>query len=115
LIGAIVGLVIIALTMYTNVVSKSQDYAMLRVLGARRRDVVYIVFLQSLYIAAIGILAGFTLLAGFLSGTRDSGLPVYVPWFMGPGLALSALALCLLGSLLAMRRAVNIEPASVFR
>jgi putative ABC transport system permease protein len=115
LIAALVGLVIIALTMYTNVISKSQDYAMLRVLGARRRDVLYIVFLQSLYIAAIGILLGFLLLAGFLSGTRESALPVSLPWLVGPALAAATLLLCLLGSLLAMRRAVKIEPASAFR
>jgi len=115
LIAALVGLVIIALTMYTNVISKSQDYAMLRVLGARRRDVLYIVFLQSLYVALIGIFAGFLLLAGFVFGTRDSSLPVYLPPAVGPVLAAGTLLLSLMGSLLAMRRAVKIEPASVFR
>lgn len=115
LICALVGLVIIALTMYTNVLSKSRDYAMLRALGARRRDILWIVFLQSLYIAVIGILAGFTLLAGFLNGTRDSALPSYLPWIVPPVHALVTLALCLLGSILAMRKAVNIEPASTFR
>jgi len=115
LIGALVGLVIIALTMYTNVLNKSRDYAMLRALGARRRDILWIVFLQSFYVAVIGILIGFTLLAGFLAGTHDTALPSYLPWTVPPVHALGTLVLCLLGSVLAMRRAVKIEPASTFR
>lgn len=114
-IGALVGVVIIALTMYTNVMNKQSDYAMLRALGARRRDVLYIVFVQAMYIAGIGILIGFTLLSFFLLGTRDSGLPSYMPWFVPPAHAVFTLFLCLLGSVIAMRRAVRIEPATVFR
>ncbi len=115
LIGALVGLVIITLTMYTNVLNKSRDYAMLRALGGRRRDVLYIVFIQSLYIAAIGILAGFTLLALFLTGTADTALPSKLPWQAPAVHAAATLALCMLGSLIAMRRAVAIDPASAFR
>jgi len=114
-IGALVGLVIITLTMYTNVLNKTRDYAMLRALGARRRDVLWIVFLQALYIAAIGILIGFSMLAGFLSGTRDTSLPAFLPWTVPVIHAGVTLVLCLLGSLLAMRQAVKIEPASAFR
>jgi putative ABC transport system permease protein len=115
LMGALVGVVIIALTMYTNVMNKQSDYAMLRALGARRRDVLYIVFVQTMYIAGIGILIGFTLLSVFMLGTRDSELPSYMPWYVPPMHAVFTLILCLLGSVIAMRRAVRIEPAVVFR
>jgi ABC-type antimicrobial peptide transport system permease subunit len=115
LISALVGVAIIALTMYTNVLGKNRDYAMLRVLGARRKDILWIVFLQVLYIAGIGILAGFTLLALFLTGTRDSTLPMAMPWYIPPIHAIVTLILCLLGSLLALVRVGKIEPANAFR
>jgi putative ABC transport system permease protein len=113
--GALVGVVIISLTMYTNVMNKQSDYAMLRALGARRRDVLYIIFVQTMYIAGIGILIGFSLLSLFLLGTKDSGLPSYMPWYVPPAHAVFTLLLCLLGSVIAMRRAVKIEPATIFR
>jgi len=115
LMGALVGVVIIALTMYTNVMNKQSDYAMLRALGGRRRDVLYIIFVQTLYIAGIGIVIGFTLLSLFLLGTMDSELPSYMPWWAPPIHAVFTFILCLLGSIIAMRRAVKIEPATVFR
>jgi len=113
--GALVGVVIIALTMYTNVMNKQSDYAMLRALGARRRDVLYIILVQTFYIAGIGIIIGFTLLSAFLAGTKDSALPSYMPWWAPPAHAVFTFALCLLGSLISMRRAIKIEPATVFR
>ena len=115
LMGALVGVVIIALTMYTNVMNKQRDYAMLRALGGRRRDVLYIIFLQTIYISFVGILIGFTLLSIFLLGTRDSSLPSYMPWWVPPLHAVFTFILCLFGSVIAMRRAISIEPATVFR
>jgi putative ABC transport system permease protein len=126
LIGTLVGVVVIALTMYTNVLNKIQamytnvlnkiqDYAVLRALGARRKDILYIVFMQTIYIAAIGILLGFTLLSLFLTFTRDGSLPSYMPWWVPPIHAMFTVFLCLLGSVIAMRRAVRIEPATAFR
>jgi putative ABC transport system permease protein len=115
LIGALVGVVIIALTMYTSVLNKQKQFAVLRALGARRRDVFLIVLYQALFIAFMGIVAGFTLLSLFLAGTKDSGLPSAMPWIVPPIHAVFTIFLCVAGSLLAMRKAMKIDPASAFR
>ena len=115
LIGALVGVVIIMLTMYTTVLNHQRDYAVLRALGARRHDILVIVLFQSLFVGLIGILIGFLLMAGFLAGVRDTRLPAYMPLWLPPIHAAATLLLCVLGSLLAIRRANRIEPASAFR
>jgi len=115
LIGVVVGVVIIILTMYATVLNRQRDFAVLRALGARRRDIRVIVLYQALFIGLIGILVGFFLLAGFLFGTSGSRLPSFMPLWIPPVHALLTLALCVVGSALAIRRAVKIEPASAFR
>ena len=115
LVGALVGIVIITLTMYTGVLHREKEFAVLRALGARKRDILIIVLYQSLMIGMVGILIGFLLLAFFLYGTQDSRLPSYMPRVVPLYHAFSTLILCLLGSLLAMRKATRIDPASVFR
>ncbi len=115
LIGAIVGIVIIMLTMYTSVLNRTKEFAVLRALGARKLDILVVVMSQSLIIAAIGIFIGFLLLALFLSGTLDSKLPSYMPTWILLYHAGFTLIMALLGSILAMRRAIKIEPATVFR
>ena len=115
MVGALVGIIIITLTMYTAVLQRQKDFAVLRALGARKIDILLIVLAQSIIIGLAGIFIGFTLLGGFLQGTLDSPLPSYMPRWIGPQLALGTLTLCVLGSLLAMRKAISVEPASVFR
>lgn len=115
IIGALVGIVIITLTMYTNILNRQKDFAVLRALGARKRDIIIIVFYQALFIALIGVFIGLLLLAIFLSGTRDSRLPSYMVSWVPPLHAFFTVLLCLFGSLLAMRKATKIEPASAFR
>jgi putative ABC transport system permease protein len=115
IIGLLVGIVIITLTMYTNILNRQKDFAVLRAIGARKKDLVVIVFYQALFIAFVGIFLGFLLLAFFLSGTRDSRLPSYMVSWVPPVHAVFTVILCLFGSLLAMRKATKIEPAFAFR
>lgn len=115
MVGALVGIIIITLTMYTGVLQRQKDFAVLRALGARKIDIFTIVLAQSFMIGVAGVFIGFLLLAGFLRGTLDSPLPSYLPLWASPVLAGMTLAMCVLGSLLAMRKAISVEPASVFR
>ena len=115
LMSALVGIVVITLTMYTSVLNREKDFAVLRALGARRKDIFVVVFSQGLIIGAVGIFLGFLLLALFLQGTRESTLPTFVPlWFPFVHAAFT-LVLCLVGSLFAIRHATRVEPATAFR
>jgi putative ABC transport system permease protein len=115
LVGTLVGIVIITLTMYTTVLNRQKDFAVLRALGARGKDIAICILFQALLIAAIGLILGFLLLALFLYATLDSSLPTYMPLWIPPVHAGFTVLLCLAASLLAMRRAVKIEPATAFR
>jgi putative ABC transport system permease protein len=115
LVGALVGVVIITLTMYTGVLHREKDFAVLRALGARKRDILIVVLYQSLIIGIVGIFIGFLLLALFLSSTQDSRLPSHMPGIVPFYHALFTLFLCIIGSLFAMRKAISIDPATVFR
>jgi putative ABC transport system permease protein len=111
----LVGIVIITLTMYTTVLNRQKDFAVLRALGARSRDIAITILFQGLIIAAVGSVLGFFLLALFLYGTMDSSLPTYMPLWVPPVHAGFTVVLCLLASVLSMRRATRIEPATAFR
>jgi putative ABC transport system permease protein len=115
LVGTLVGIVIITLTLYTTVLNRQKDFAVLRALGARARDIAVCILFQALMIAGVGLVLGFFLLALFLYVTQDSSLPTYMPLWIPPIHAGFTVLLCIAASLLAMRRAVRIEPATAFR
>jgi putative ABC transport system permease protein len=114
IIAVLIGVVIISLTMYTSVLGRARDYAVLRAIGGRRRDVAVVVFSEVLIISGIGLLVGFVLLATLLNATRGSSIPSFFPMLVLPILAGGTLAVSFLGSLIALRVALKAEPASVF-
>ena len=113
-IAVLIGGVVISLTMYTSVLSRSRDFAVMRAIGGRRRDIAVVVISQALIIAGIGLFAGFLMLATLLNATGGSSIPSYFPAQVPPILAGGTLIVSLLGSLIALRVALKAEPASVF-
>jgi len=113
-VAVLVGVVIIMLTMYASVLNRERDFAVMRALGARRRDIVVLVISQTFMISLFGILLGFILLAVFLNAVRGSTIPSYMPAMIPPVHAGVTVLCSLFGSSLALRKALKAEPASVF-
>lgn len=113
-IAVLIGVVIISLTMYTSVLGRSRDFAVMRAMGGRRRDIAVVVISEALIIAGIGLFIGFLLLSALLNATAGSSIPSFFPVQVPPILAGVTLAVSLLGSLIALRVALKAEPASVF-
>jgi len=114
IIAVLIGVVIISLTMYTSVLSRARDFAVMRAIGGRRRDIAIVVISEVLIISGIGLFVGFLMLATLLNATHGSSIPSFLPMQVPPILALGTLAVSLLGSLIALRVALKAEPASVF-
>lgn len=114
IIAVLIGVIIISLTMYTSVLSRAQDFAVMRAIGGRRQDIAVVVVSEVLIISGIGLFVGFLLLATLLNATHGSSIPSFFPIQVPPILAGGTLAVSLLGSLIALRVALKAEPASVF-
>ncbi len=115
MIGLLIGIVIISLTMYTSVLNRKKDFAVMRALGGRRSDILVIVFFQSMFIALVGIFLGFLFLSLLFNFIRDSNIPFYMFLWVPPVHAAVTFVICIIVSLISLRRAVKIEPASAFR
>jgi putative ABC transport system permease protein len=115
--GLLIGLAVTALTLYTNILSKRQEYGVLKAIGAKN---------QHLYAVVIG--------QAILSLTLGFGVAVSLVWLLGrilpmliPGIALAltgggitrvVVASLLIGVVAAMapaRQMARLDPAQVFR
>jgi putative ABC transport system permease protein len=114
MIAVMIGVVIISLTMYTSALGRTQDFAVMRAIGARKWDIAVVVFMEAAIITGTGLFIGFFMLAILLDQTAGSPIPSYFPVYVPPILAAVTMLVSLLGSVIALRTALRSDPAAVF-
>ncbi|MDD3002145.1 MAG: FtsX-like permease family protein [Candidatus Riflebacteria bacterium] len=92
----------------------NKDFAVMRAIGARKRDIAMVVFMEAAIIAGVGLFIGFIMLAILLDNTAGSPILSYFPSYVAPVLAAVTLIVSLIGSLIALRTSLKADPAAVF-
>ncbi len=116
-VAFVVGLAVIALTIYTSTVERVRDYGVLKAVGASPRQLFAVVLRQSVVVALIGFASG-SLLAYVAGKLIQDSVPEFATLYrwqdilavFGAALVMSALA-----AIVPMRRVARVDPATVFR
>lgn len=115
LLGAIVGTVIVAQTLYSSTKDHLNEFATLRAMGSSAFYVNKVIICQALISAVIG----FSLAAciGFISVrmTMESALPIVMTPTLTLGLFMLTVAMCVLSAVSAIVQVIRIEPMRVFK
>jgi putative ABC transport system permease protein len=116
-IGLGIALTVVALALFTLTLAKQRDYAVVKAIGARRGRLVGVVVAQAVWtvVAAVAVALGLVVLAGVLITRVQPAVEIVVIPAAVTRTGLAALSVGLLGSLLAVRRLLTIDPASAFR
>lgn len=114
-LGALVGVVVVAQTLYTSTIEHAREFATIKAIGGRDRDVYRVIFQQAALAAVAGFLAGAVLAHAAKPVLEGIDLKVILP----PELALDVFAgtfvLCLAAAAASFRRLARLDPAIVFR
>ncbi len=114
LLGLIVGVVIVAQTLYASTKDHINEFATLRALGASAGYIVQVILMQALLSAVVGYALGMCLALLIVWAADGTTLNVV----MTPGLAASlfavTVAMCTFAAISAIMKVVRIDPASVF-
>jgi putative ABC transport system permease protein len=114
-LGIIVGIIIVAQTLYASTLERLSEYATLRAMGAPNRYLNSIVVKQALISGAIGYAIGITVSAAAASGTSATSIPMTLGWGLAALVGLVTVAMCSGASLVAIHKLMRIEPTTVFR
>lgn len=113
-LGIIVGMVIVAQTLYASTKDHLNEFATLRALGASAGYINKVILIQAILSAVIGYALGMVLSLLVIWAAEDSTLLIV----MTPNLALMLLALtvgmCVLAAICAIFKVIRIDPAVVF-
>jgi putative ABC transport system permease protein len=114
-LGTIVGIAIVAQTLYAATIERLPEYATLVAMGAPNRYLNRIVLRQGLISGVIGYLIGISVALVSMFGATNTTVPLVLPWQLAFGVGIVALTMCSMASLLAIHKIKLIDPTTVFR
>jgi putative ABC transport system permease protein len=114
LLGAIVGTVIVAQTLYSSTRDHLAEFATLRAIGSSNTYIYKVILWQALLSAVIG----FTLAAGvaivIVQLTAETALPIVMTPELTVGLFLLTVVMCIVSAFSAIIQVMRIDPARAF-
>lgn len=117
ILGALIGLAVIGLTIFTSTIEKAKEYGVLKAIGFKNRQLYAVVIEQALIAAALGFVVG-TALAYALNPIIVNAVPQFVSqlrlfdiaWIFGV-----TVVIAIASSYIPIRRLNKIDPAEVFK
>ncbi len=113
--GLIVGIVIVALTMFSAVIDNLRQFGTLKALGCENRDLTSLVLVQAVAYGLVGSFVGLGVVAWLAELIRAPQLGVVIPAWLVLLTPVVMVGLCMLASTLALGRIRRLEPGMVFR
>lgn len=114
-LGILVGVTVVAQTLYAAALEHTRDFGTMKALGATTPHVSGVVALQAAAAGVLGYVLALPVVLGLRSVARGAGLDVVLTWPTAVAILGGALGLCVAASLLTFRRIASIDPALVFR
>jgi putative ABC transport system permease protein len=117
LIGFLIGLAVMALTVYTSTLSRRREYGMLKALGARSRDLYLTVLAQASLSVLLGFVFGWTLtwLLALITSVTGIGLKMVMNPISLIKVGTISILLAAISAALPIRQIARLDPAMVFR
>jgi putative ABC transport system permease protein len=116
-IGFVVGLAVVALTVYVATLARRREYGVLKALGARNRVLYRVVLLQAVLSVAFGFLVGvaFAVLLAVVVPRAGVGLELAITASSLAKVGLFAAVIAGIAAVLPIRQVSGVDPAVVFR
>lgn len=114
-LGCLIGVVVVAQTLYTSTMEHLKEFAMVKAIGGGSIDVYAILAKQAVIAALVGFALGSAFAAGSHPAIGTLGLKMIVPPNLYLLVFVGTVGMCLLAAVLSYYKISRIDPALVFR
>ncbi len=114
LLGLIVGIVIVAQTLYSSTKDHINEFATLRALGAGAGYIVKVILIQAVLSGLIGYVLGMALALVAIHFAQDTKLTIIMTAPLAAQLFAITIGMCIFAAISAIIKVVRIDPAVVF-
>jgi putative ABC transport system permease protein len=113
-LGIIVGVVVVAQTLYASTKEHINEFATLRALGASSGFIRKVILWQAVLSAIMGYVLGIVLAQIVIYFSRDSSLLIVMTFNLAAGLFALTVGMCVFAAVSAIFKVIRIDPAVVF-
>lgn len=114
-LGVLVGVVVVAQTIYSATVDHIREFGTLKAMGARNSYIYRVIIEQAVISAALGYALAIGIGWIVAQGSRDGNALILLPPEMAVGTFGLAVLMCVAASIISIRKATSIDPALVFK
>jgi len=115
ILALLVGVVIVAQTLYASTMDRLPEYATIRAMGGTRTYLYKIVIKQAVLGGLLGYLIGIVIVVLLAHLARNGSAPPEVPWWLALGIGAITVLMCVAASMVSMSKVTSIDPVKVFR
>jgi putative ABC transport system permease protein len=114
-LGCLVGVIVVAQTLYTSTTEHLTEFATVKAIGGRDRAIYGVIAEQAVIAACLGYLAGAGVTLALIPALARLDMPLVVTPELAAAVFLGTLGLCLAASAWSFRKIATLDPAIVFR
>jgi putative ABC transport system permease protein len=115
LMGLMVGLVMVAQTLYASVIDRVSEFAALKAMGAADGQIFWLLGVQAVFMAIVGSMIGLGVVAVLQRVASTPRASIEIPLWLSAGSFVLVLVICVLAALLPYERVRKIDPLSVLQ
>jgi len=114
-LGLVVGVVVVAQTIYATTMDHLRDYGTLKAIGATNRYLYGVIIQQALISAVIGYALGMTASWFVVRASEQGGAAILLPPQLAVGMFGLTMAMCVAAAVVSISKVTRLDPAMVFR
>jgi len=115
LLGLLVGMIMVAQTLYAMVLDRLGEFGTLKAIGATEGQVYSILLIQAMVMAIAGSIIGLGLVFGIQHCVSSPQAPIVIPRYLSLGSCALVSVICLISSLLPYLRIRKVDPMMVLQ
>jgi putative ABC transport system permease protein len=115
LLGLVVGVVVVAQTIYATTMDHLREYGTLKAMGATNGYLYRVIIEQAVISAGIGYLVAMVVSRFVVQGSQKGGAAILLPMPMAIGMLGLTLLMCIVAALVSINKVTRLDPAMVFK
>lgn len=115
LLGLVVGVVVVAQTIYATTMDHIREYGTLKAMGAANSYIYRVIITQAGMSAVAGYVLAMIVSAFIVHASRSGGAAILLPWQMAVGIFFLTLLMCVSAAVVSINKVTGLDPAMVFR